>query len=621
MDYYEIDSRKYTFAEYWRFHRKVAATWTMKILGRRIDYPYAIPYPTRIDRLDPADVPGGHRQAMQATIDDCERLGLRLKFFYTEPGLFISVEGMGAVLLSDDGHTMALLAYVEIKPSGRARRALGFVTRLQAAGFVETTTAKQHFDDRPGSDVARFPQASAEELLDRHRQRVRRRGGAVEPFVENELENVVATETNALNRHRIERGLLVPCPPEKLERLRAGAVAAPRPAALGISTLRSLAFWLAFWIVIVFLWKIFITNRKPAIPDSRSVGELMSTTTRLPLACADLPEVSIRPDSPFRPHGFTVTGVFADADAASRSEAGLGPAEDGELVRLGPVLFFRHAGVEGVEPASWRPIADRLSDLGARTLIEAPGYERSLTAGLLWRLDDPETADELETALNAYLGTPYFLMLRAPWAPPDVGTPLTAAERRARRYYQVLSRGADFAGHGYVWRYLQVVRKRDPKALHDLMEDQKRRYVERQRRVAEKLKEEYPDLDPELVRRYLDHLDSPMPELGADPSDPAYQRRVAESIGEQYRRGAALGELMGQLDYRWPAETGRPPEVVDPAHAYTAWAAEVLREGAAFRLDSLLFDDVALGLPALLAELCDAGAGGLVLTLDEYEDV
>jgi hypothetical protein len=153
------------------------------------------------------------------------------------------------------------------------------------------------------------------------------------------------------------------------------------------------------------------------------------------------------------------------------------------------------------------------------------------------------------------------------------------------------------------------------------MEDQQRRYVERQRRVVEKLKEEYSDLDPELMRRYLDHLDSPVPEFGGDPADPASQRRLAESLGEQYRRGAALGELMGQLDFRWPAETGRPPEVVDPAHAYTAWAAEVVREGGAFRLDSLLFDDVTLGLAALLAELCDAGAGDVVLTLDEYEDV
>jgi hypothetical protein len=153
------------------------------------------------------------------------------------------------------------------------------------------------------------------------------------------------------------------------------------------------------------------------------------------------------------------------------------------------------------------------------------------------------------------------------------------------------------------------------------MEDQQRRYVERQRRVVEKLKEEYSDLDPELMRRYLDHLNSPVPELGGDPADPANQRRLAESLGEQYRRGAALGELMGQLDFRWPAETGRPPEVVDPAHAYTAWAAEVVREGGAFRLDSLLFDDVALGLTALLAELCDLGAGDVVLTLDEYEDV
>ncbi|HEX9640081.1 MAG TPA: hypothetical protein VGB13_02065 [Candidatus Krumholzibacteria bacterium] len=40
---------------------------------------------------------------------------------------------------------------------------------------------------------------------------------------ESELEDLLAAESDAANRHRIERGVLVPCPLEKVERLRAGA--------------------------------------------------------------------------------------------------------------------------------------------------------------------------------------------------------------------------------------------------------------------------------------------------------------------------------------------------------------------------------------------------------------
>ena len=337
------------------------------------------------------------------------------------------------------------------------------------------------------------------------------------------------------------------------------------------------------------------------------------------MSCGDLPDAPIRPEGPAGGHGFTVAGVFADPDAATRAMAEPASAKGVDVVCLGPVLFLRRVGAEDVDETSWRPIADRLAALGARALVEAPAWEKSLSAGLLWRLDDEEAADELEEALTAYFAAPYFFVLRAPWAPPDVGTALTPAQQRARRHYLALTRHAERPDRAYVRRYLEAAQGRDPQALKELMEEQQRRHAERQRRVVESLNQEYPDLDPERVDRYLDHIDSPVPEIAA-PGDAAYQRRVAEQIGEQYRRGAALGELMGQLADRWPETAGRPPEVVDPARAYSAWAPDVGREEGVFRLDTLVFDDVAVGLPALLDDPCRAGAD-LVLTLDDYDDV
>ncbi len=250
-------------------------------------------------------------------------------------------------------------------------------------------------------------------------------------------------------------------------------------------------------------------------------------------------------------------------------------------------------------------------------MIEAPADEKSVSAGLLWRLDDPGIGDELETSLSAFFGAPYYFALRAPWAPPD----LTPAERRARRHYMTLSRSDATPGYGYVRRFLRVLWRRDGDSMNELMEEEKRKHAERKSKAVEKLRKKHPELDPELARRYLDFVDAPPFLVAGDPDDPAHQERVAERMGELYRRGAALGELMGQLAYRWREEPGRPPEVVGPAKAYTVWAPEVDREDGRFRLDGLLFDDVAVGLPALLGALCGAGARDLVLTLDDYDDV
>jgi hypothetical protein len=64
MGYYETDSRRISFAEYWRLAPLgLPLSWTMKVLGQRLDFGYAIPYPTRIVRLASEGIPQEHAES------------------------------------------------------------------------------------------------------------------------------------------------------------------------------------------------------------------------------------------------------------------------------------------------------------------------------------------------------------------------------------------------------------------------------------------------------------------------------------------------------------------------------------------------------------------------------
>lgn len=224
--YYKVHAGRIRVLEYWRmspgwvsFLVAVAA----KPFGG-LSFPFRIPRPGELHRLDRRDVPEEAVRGLQDACDAFDEAGLTFHFFHEIVVVERDRLGVAAVHLSADGRTAGMALY------GRQ----GDVHRVEAScasGFTDdtygtTTTQRQQLDSNPASVVARYPELPANELFARHVEHLdeweRKRGPARRLTAETLPGFVLAGEQATVDYH-IRRGVFVPLTADELRALRSEA--------------------------------------------------------------------------------------------------------------------------------------------------------------------------------------------------------------------------------------------------------------------------------------------------------------------------------------------------------------------------------------------------------------
>jgi hypothetical protein len=132
--YYKIDSRGITFAEYWRLASGLgfAVACVAKVLRLPLDFKTAIP---RLDALTRLAAPG--EPELAGMVAECEREGLLLQFHYTVPILGIT-KGVASAFLDKDGRILAQLFCA--KSSGVKKLVFACVSVCGADHLIATTS-------------------------------------------------------------------------------------------------------------------------------------------------------------------------------------------------------------------------------------------------------------------------------------------------------------------------------------------------------------------------------------------------------------------------------------------------------------------------------------------------
>lgn len=221
--FYRVDSRKLTFAEYWRmspdvFSFLVAAG--LKVIGLPIRFSFAIPRPDKLFVVEFDELPAAARNGMKRALRDAERAGLRLAFCHRLAVPERHRLGAAAVLLDDARQTAFSVIYAQ---HGAQRECqLSAVSRFADDTLACTTTIKKTMVPVPGSDVDRYPGADPAAIYDRHRAHLERLAGqGLVPVLldEHRLPDFVhECEVRYVDFH-IGRGVFVPMTDDELDAL------------------------------------------------------------------------------------------------------------------------------------------------------------------------------------------------------------------------------------------------------------------------------------------------------------------------------------------------------------------------------------------------------------------
>ena len=213
--YYTMDSRKLSYAEFWRITGQpgsflVAAI--AKLLGARINFKSTVARVEALTFLQAAEVREHVRSALAGIIGQCQANGFQLQFWYTVPPVRQDAEGFGAALLSSDGLIVANVLFARI---GAVQRTVFGFTSLQRGGrLIATSGERKRFNSPPAIDGENLPGRQFDEVLARHRQRITERGGdSVLVVPASDVASVILSLSNLHIDHQIQRGVYVPTVP------------------------------------------------------------------------------------------------------------------------------------------------------------------------------------------------------------------------------------------------------------------------------------------------------------------------------------------------------------------------------------------------------------------------
>lgn len=254
MQHYKFDSRNVTFAEYRRLTPGIGflIAAALKILRIRLPTRIALPYPGEIQVLEPSQLPDGVYGRLVPFIAPCEREGLRSKLFYQEPMIAPDTRTLGVALLSDDRLTYGFLAECENNTAvGIQRRIdLSLITPLSNGRMLVTGRSKQSLDSPPEMEKEALPDAPVEQVIARHRDRLRSLRGAQPVPILDRLEDFILKMERLGFDYFVRRRVYVPMTEAEVEKLRA-----VKPMTTGKAALISNLIWLAAFATVALLWR------------------------------------------------------------------------------------------------------------------------------------------------------------------------------------------------------------------------------------------------------------------------------------------------------------------------------------------------------------------------------
>ncbi len=250
VQYYTVDSRKLTFAEYRRMSRGFAflIAALLKALRIRMPIPMAVTRPEELLIRQPSELPQDIYARLVPLIAPCEREGLRVGFFYEEPMVAPSNRTLGVAMLSDDRLVYGFLAEAENKGlTGPTRQVdLSLLTPLSDGRYLATALNPKAMDSPPQFFGISLPDAKAEEIVASHRERLRSLQDVRAEPIEGRLEDFVLEIGRLSFDFHVGRGVYVPISDAEVEKLRAA-----RPA----SAASSFLVWIAVFVFTILVMR------------------------------------------------------------------------------------------------------------------------------------------------------------------------------------------------------------------------------------------------------------------------------------------------------------------------------------------------------------------------------
>lgn len=176
IPYFQSDSRRVTYAEYW----KLCGNWlefilsaTFKTLHIRLRPQFAFARFDHMRLVDVHQVGDPARATLRPLAEQFVQEGLRYALSYQVPTVGL-VELLVSVFLSEDRQFVGYLVYVRfwnrLRTFERIRYSL--TSELSDGRMLVTTSSEQELFDPPGYEFERRPRDTLAQLVARHRERI-----------------------------------------------------------------------------------------------------------------------------------------------------------------------------------------------------------------------------------------------------------------------------------------------------------------------------------------------------------------------------------------------------------------------------------------------------------------
>lgn len=256
--YYQTDTRKLRYAEYWRMARnpfEFLIASMLKTLRIRLPMAFAFAGPGGARRIDPSTVSPEARQEIARIAEPLTGLGMHYLFSYTLQSVG-AVESAAACFLSADGEIVAQVIFVRTwtKLASDRKTQFALISQLADGRLLLTSGAKQELDGPKDVYLAEsLPGRSPAEVWERHRARLaEQRQSAIMFRDEREVGLLLKQNETRVAEFNIGRGVWMPITPADVERLRQAATQTAPPAVTRSTAFQGveLACWVALCLML-----------------------------------------------------------------------------------------------------------------------------------------------------------------------------------------------------------------------------------------------------------------------------------------------------------------------------------------------------------------------------------
>lgn len=260
--YYEMDSSKLTFREYWRmstglFEFFIAAV--VRILRLHISFKLAFANTTCLQLISPDQVPDAARKPLRGIVDHAQGLGLGYEFTYVLPTVG-NIQGVGAVMCNEARDTVMIIVFVRswVNNVHQEKLRYGLVTQLENGTVLVTSGSPRDLEAPANLVIESYPKREMQWVLQRHQARLAGSNSPATEFGKSEsLESAIRRYEAAVFNYQIERGVYIPVDLAKLERMHAESTPPPTDSKPAVSShgMLDIVFIVMVGLSVFFYWK------------------------------------------------------------------------------------------------------------------------------------------------------------------------------------------------------------------------------------------------------------------------------------------------------------------------------------------------------------------------------